>query len=91
MENQNPGAQYWAALWPTAFGAWHSPTTKTTRMLARRGRVRGGVVALSLATLCWRADDMVGPGSISGAPDSGASRWHRARWWSVGLTVDDRR
>jgi hypothetical protein len=86
MENQNPGAQYWAALWPTAFGAWHSPTTKTARVLARRGRVRGGVVALSLATLWWRADDKVWPGSTSGAPG-----WHRARWWSVGLTVDDRR
>jgi hypothetical protein len=39
MENQNLGAQYWAALWPTTFGAWPSPAGKTTRVLARHSAV----------------------------------------------------
>jgi hypothetical protein len=39
MENQNPGTQCWAALWPTAFGARRSPAGKMARVLVRHGAV----------------------------------------------------
>jgi hypothetical protein len=46
MENQNPGAQCWAALWPIAFGARHNPTGKMARVLARHSTRRcGGALA----------------------------------------------
>jgi hypothetical protein len=39
MENQNPGAQCWAALWPTSFGARPSPAGKMAHVLVQHGAV----------------------------------------------------
>jgi hypothetical protein len=44
------------------------------------------VLAQRGAVTTRRANDKVWPVSTSGG-----SRWRRARWWSAGLTIDDRR